>query len=100
MAAVRHNPQSFFNNERVEAHVEDASYGFNRADILVEVVHAFQPNFHNFWLFVFHREDYCMNDGFKHLSLQLKHALGAMVDDVFHEDEERLSELWIGREIL
>ena len=100
MAAVRHNAQSFFDNERVEAHVENGPYGVNTADFVVEVEHAFQPDIHDFWLLVFHSENHCVDDGFKHLSLQLKHALGAMIDNVFHQDEERLSELWIRGEIL
>jgi len=100
VAAVWHHPQSFFDNERVEAHVENGPYGVNTADFVVEVEHAFQPDIHDLWLLVFHSENHCVDDGFKHLSLQLKHALGAMIDNVFHQDEERLSELWIRSEIL
>jgi hypothetical protein len=49
---------------------------------------------------VFHSEDHCVDDGLKHLSFQLKHALGAMVNNVFHKDEEWLPELGVRSKIL
>lgn len=47
-----------------------------------------------------HCEDDCVNDSLEHLSLQLEHALSTMIDDVVHQFEEGLSELWVADEIV
>ena len=49
---------------------------------------------------MFHGKDDSVDDSLEHLSLQLEHALSAMVDDVVNQLEEWLSELWIADEIV
>ena len=84
MSAVGQYMESFFCNQSVEAYVEHSAYRWYGANSVIEVPHRLQTDFHNLGFFVFHRKNNCVNDCLEHLALQLKHALGAVVNDVVY----------------
>jgi len=47
-----------------------------------------------------HGKNYCMNDCLEFLRVELKHSLGAVINDVVNQLKERLSEFWIIHEIV
>lgn len=100
MAAVRHNSKSFSDNERVEAHIENSANIWNRADSIVEIPHAFESDLHDLGFLMLHSKDHRVNYGLKHLALQLKHALSAVIDNVVHQFEEWLSEFWVADKVI
>ena len=100
MATVGHNSESLSNNECVKADIENSADTWNRANPIIEVPHALKSDFHDLWLLMLHCEDDGVNNGLKHLTLKLEHALSAMKDNVVHKLEEWFSELRVADEVI
>lgn len=84
VAAVGHNGQSFSDDQSVEADVENGADAWDRGDSVVEIPHTLEADFHYLRLFVLHGENDGVDDGLEHLTLQLKHSLCAVNDNIMH----------------
>jgi hypothetical protein len=100
VAAIRHYAKSLSDNQGVETHIENSADTWDRADSVVEVPHALEADLHNFWLFMLHREDHCVNNSLEHLTLQLKHSLSAVIDNIVNQLEEGFSELRMADKVI
>ena len=100
MLVVTQHLKCLLENLHEVAFVEESCSRRFRCEQNSQCMHGFKPDFHKFWFNVLHRENNCQDQSVELSRIQLEASLGAMLDDVFDEHEERVTELRVSRSII